>query len=273
VRILRSLYESRKAWVGVLTMILTAVVLKWVCPFLGIPPDQAALIAAGMVTMGLAVIGGIAYEDGKKTLSERKPPTPIPFLVWVALGIGIAYSLACTGCAAETRYVLDATAEGAKSVDAIELGIQESRTGLANRLKQETDGIFGAYQADLAGLVGDAINKTVTPEQAATRLASLAVKYRAANAVAETDRARATERYNRMLEHTSLIRGILAQVYNLEQGRATADQKLQDFKILAANYAAQKFGLSPTVVPAILGTPAPAVDAGPAVPATTEGGK
>lgn len=236
---------------------------------------SAAIAAYNVATKSLA---GLAAKDGAPPDETAKPPvppgsTPLPFLVWVALGIGIACSLACIGCAAETRYVLDATAEGAKSVDAIELGIQESRTGLANRLKQETDGIFGAYQADLAGLVGDAINKTVTPEQAATKLASLAVKYRAANAVAETDRARATERYNRMLEHTSLIRGILAQVYNLEQGRATADQKLQDFKILAANYAAQKFGLSPTVVPAILGTPAPAVDASPAVPAITEGGK
>ena len=95
MRILRALYESRKAWVGVLTVLLTAVVLKWVCPFLNIPPDQAAIIAGAIVTMGLAVIGGIAYEDGKKTLSERKPPAVLLLFLLPLLAVG---------CATEARH-------------------------------------------------------------------------------------------------------------------------------------------------------------------------
>jgi hypothetical protein len=81
MRILRVLLASRKSWVGIITMLLTAAVLKWVCPWLGLPPDQAALIAAGMVAMGLAVIGGIAYEDGNLTVGQRKPPTTPTVLV------------------------------------------------------------------------------------------------------------------------------------------------------------------------------------------------
>ena len=212
----------------------------------------------------LDVIGHIGLSMPDKTQGNGKTPTVLLLLLLPLLA----------GCAAETRYVLDATAEGAKSVGAIEIGIQESRGGLATRLAQEEGAIFGAYQEDLAKLIGEVALKTKTPEEAAAKLATLAGKYQKALSVAQVDRSRAAERYNRMLEHTALLRGILAQVYNLEQGRATADQKLQDFKVLAANYAAEKFGLTPTVVPAIPAPPAPAVDAGPVVPATTsEGGK
>jgi len=90
MRILRALYESRKAWVGVLTVLLTAVVLKWVCPFLNIPPDQAAIIAGAIVTMGLAVIGGIAWEDSSKTLSQRKPPALLLLFLLPLLAVGCA---------------------------------------------------------------------------------------------------------------------------------------------------------------------------------------
>jgi len=92
MRILRALYESRKVWVGAISVVLTALVLKYLCPFLDIPPDQAGIIALAIVSATVAVIGGIAYEDGKKTLSERKPPAALVLLLLPALFIG--------GCAA-----------------------------------------------------------------------------------------------------------------------------------------------------------------------------
>jgi hypothetical protein len=197
-------------------------------------------------------------------LGNLKGAGPTPLLA-AAIGAGLLFSLA--GCQAESRYVLDSTAEGAQSVNALETGIQESRDGLTTRLQQETDGIFAAYQADLATLIVGVRADAVTTEQAAAKLASLAIKFRKANTVAEADRARAFERYNRMLEHTASLRAILANVFNLEMGRATVDQKLQDFKVMAVHYAAEKFGLPVTVPTSPIGPPAPAVDSGPAVPA------
>jgi hypothetical protein len=230
------------------------------------PVDLTVLVTGSL--LGSAAIA--AYSVATKSIApllakDGTPPAALALLFLLPLA---------AGCQAETRYVLDATAEGAKSLDAVELGIQESRAGLATRLGQEESAIFAAYQADLASLVGKAIGKTVTQEEAAAKLVDLAGKYQRALAVTQVDRSRAAERFNRMLEHTALLRGILAQVYNLEQSRATADQKLQDFKVLAANYAAQKFGLSPTIIPSAVAPPAPAGDAGEPVPAVvTKGDK
>ena len=50
MRILRALYESRKVWVGAISVVLTALVLKYLCPFLDIPPDQAGIIALAIVS-------------------------------------------------------------------------------------------------------------------------------------------------------------------------------------------------------------------------------
>jgi hypothetical protein len=90
MRILRCFWESRKVWIAVPTIILTAVVVKWVCPFLNIPPEQATVIAGGMVALAIALIGGIAYEDGTRTVGQRKPPVVLLLFLLPLLAVGCA---------------------------------------------------------------------------------------------------------------------------------------------------------------------------------------
>lgn len=65
LNVLKCLYNSRKAWVAGVTVLLTAVLTVWLAPLLNLTPEQATTIAVAIVAGGVAVIGGIAYEDGK----------------------------------------------------------------------------------------------------------------------------------------------------------------------------------------------------------------
>jgi hypothetical protein len=63
LRILKSLYQSRKAWVGGITILVTAVFAVWIGPALGLTEEQSAQVAVAIVAAGVAIIAGIAVED------------------------------------------------------------------------------------------------------------------------------------------------------------------------------------------------------------------
>jgi hypothetical protein len=186
MRILKSLYRSRKAWVGVLTMVLTAVVLKWVCPFLGLSPDQASLVAAGMVAMGLALIGGIAYEDGKK----GKPPVALllvcllPFL---------------SGCATEARheYTIEACNLVLGNADSMQVLALDYSTGAGAKALQDLKRLDDALMLQI-----EKIAKTTYTDDKARQAAILEAMttYKTDVGAVETDKERVRDRDGRFRE-------------------------------------------------------------------------
>jgi len=91
MRILRTLYKSRKVWIAVPTIILTAVMLKWIGPFLGLTPEQSVAVVGGMVAIAMTLIASIAYEDASKPPTERKPPAALLLLFLLPmLAVGCA---------------------------------------------------------------------------------------------------------------------------------------------------------------------------------------
>jgi hypothetical protein len=87
VRIMKALYQSRKAWVGGITVLVTAVFAVWIGPALGLSDEQSAAVATAIVAAGVAVIAGIAVEDvGTKIAgSGRAPPAVLLLLCLAAL--------------------------------------------------------------------------------------------------------------------------------------------------------------------------------------------
>jgi len=89
LRIFKALYQSRKAWVGGLTILLTAVFVVWIGPALDLTAEQSSAIATALVVAGAAVIGGIAVEDhGTKSAGVDRPTRPV--LLLLALGLAAA---------------------------------------------------------------------------------------------------------------------------------------------------------------------------------------
>jgi hypothetical protein len=88
LRIFKALYQSRKAWVGGITVLATAMFSIWIAPALGLDADQAAQIAVAIVAAGVAIIAGIAVEDHGVKAAGKTPKAPL--LLLLALGLAVA---------------------------------------------------------------------------------------------------------------------------------------------------------------------------------------
>lgn len=76
---IRALLNSRKWWVGSLTILATFGVLA-LRALDKIPADAMGMTMATLTTIGLGVIGSIAWEDttAKKADATRAAPAPAP---------------------------------------------------------------------------------------------------------------------------------------------------------------------------------------------------
>ena len=77
MRVLKLLAASRKVWVGALTIILTALVAKYLAPWLGLDAEQVGIIATAIIGTGLAIIVAIAYEDGQAKSAGNGAVAPL----------------------------------------------------------------------------------------------------------------------------------------------------------------------------------------------------
>lgn len=62
IAVLQSLYESRSAWIGVATTVLTAGLLKYGTS-LGLTDVQAQQIAGAALVLALAILGKMAVQN------------------------------------------------------------------------------------------------------------------------------------------------------------------------------------------------------------------
>ena len=60
--VLKSLYESRSAWIGIVTTVLTAGLLKYGTA-LGLTEPQAQQIAGAALILALAILGKMAAQN------------------------------------------------------------------------------------------------------------------------------------------------------------------------------------------------------------------
>mgnify|MGYP000945222096 CR=1 FL=1 len=64
--VFKNLLWSRKFWVGVFTAGANAGITQ-----LNLPQDLAIMLMKGVTAVGAFIIGGIAYEDGKKAEAKK----------------------------------------------------------------------------------------------------------------------------------------------------------------------------------------------------------
>ena len=102
--VLKALWNSRKAWVGAVTVLLT-VLLNVFAASLGLAPEAVTQVSAAIVAAGLAVIGGIAlgvfvthYSFGEwwtgipvgNDITDSK--TLIALVSWIAAAVAVGRS-------------------------------------------------------------------------------------------------------------------------------------------------------------------------------------
>ncbi|MBE3045538.1 hypothetical protein IMZ48_23930 [Candidatus Bathyarchaeota archaeon] len=198
---------------------MTALLTKCLGPWLDLDAEQVGLIAVAIIGTGLAVIGGIAYEDG----AVKK----------IVLLIFFVSVLLASGCAAGTAFRQDALLELGNVLTQLDTGAAEAEVGLLLRLQQEED----QKKAALAEALVLAGGNAATIDDRLTQ-------FWGQWGVVQQDRANGMERFRRMSAQSAHGRLILARLLTLERQRQTVDQQLQEYRVLAENYARQSLGLT-----------------------------
>ncbi len=201
---------------------------------------------AGELLAGLALIlGGVVYGWWKHkqnavaagTGTGGKPGFVDPRLLAVLVAV-VLVAATLSGCTAQATYRMDAATAVSQSLDQLQTALDESTNSTYARMVLERDNLWAAYQEDLAKAAAG------PPASIPAELARLAAKYRAKEAVISASRFVVDTRASRATEHIRFMRETLADLYNLEEGNLAIQQKLERYRVLASEYARQKFGLT-----------------------------
>ena len=147
-----------------------------------------------------------------------------------------------SGCGAVTQYRLSAIDEVGKALDQLQLGADEARAGLGARLEGDETRARAALTESMT-LVAAAAD---VPAEEKARLVSERMEkfWTAVWGPIQTDRARADERFRRMAEQNAHARLILADLLTIERQQQDTEAKLQEYRVLAEQYARGRLGLS-----------------------------
>lgn len=183
------------AWLAMRKIAISDADAQWIKDSI---PAMALVIASI-----LAVAAGVLWKHVKAWMDKNKtappPATPLPFLAWVALGIGIACSLACGGCATEARhgYTNEACNQILSNSDSMQALALDYSTGAGAKALADLKRLDDALMLKI-----EIIAKTAYADDKARQAAILEAMttYKTDVAAVETDKTRVRDRDGKFRE-------------------------------------------------------------------------
>lgn len=174
----------------------------------------------------------LALYLGDKT---PKPPAVVLLFFLPLLALG--------GCAAGAQFRMDALAEVGSAITELQRGVDEAQVGLLTRLDQEE----GQKKDALVLTIGYVLKAPdLTPEQREAQTTARLGQFWAQWAIVQQDRANGLERFKRMAAQAAHGRLLLARLYGLETQNLSVQAQLEQYRVLAEDFARQKVGLIQT---------------------------
>ena len=215
-KVFKSLYESRKAWVGGISILVT-VALNLLAPTLGLTTEQAISCSAAIVAFGLAIIGGIA-SDNKAEAGAAKPP------VWL---LALLILPLAGGCMGGHDFQLAAPKAIVEIAAQLDTGVGEYHAAENTQLLAAEAQARDRLQTALAEYVIKVAKAggTATVAEAKAAIAPAFAAYDNDMAGITGDRQTESDRWRNMLELTEFARRVARQIAEIETLRyATYDE-------------------------------------------------
>ena len=215
MKVLKALYNSRKAWVGAAAVLVTVILNVFAAP-LGLTPEAVISCSAAIVAVGLAVIGAIA-ADNRTEAGGGKAPI---FLALLLLPLA-------AGCMGGHDFQMQAPLALAQIATQLDIGIGEYHAAENTQLLAAEAQAKDRLQTALAEYVLKVARAggTATVDDAKAAIAPAFANYDKDMAGITGDRQTESDRWRNMLELTEFTRRVARQIAEIETERyATYDE-------------------------------------------------